>query len=184
MEVKCAHTPDMLREELRAMLAMDGWSLTAGGLAALEAAGSPLAAGRHADAAQVAEARRLMGVPDGMADARFLDILARDARAASRAQSLLMQGSADENGEREPDAVRYTPEWLADVMAAASAACPAMSWRELLWTLPLAAAIHLAGAAARRAGRRTPRPLDEDGLAAAFAAIRTTPHPVDWDAGE
>ncbi len=100
------------------------------------------------------KAADILDIPESEAD-RFLR---RQIAACNCAFEIIQTTPADSFQSSMP---QLGPEWMADLMASAANACPALTPDAMLHGTPLVLLIHLAAAAHRKNGGTTRRPSDD-----------------------
>ena len=157
-KVKSLHTEAMQKAELEAMLGDGRITLTLGLLERLYLAKSPYVLG---GAVEDGDLQVAMGIiPHKRMDAVRFHLQLIDALAtAFRAFEIIVPEPEKEDG-RKSIVETFSPEWLADIINLACSAMPSLTYRQVLWEMPLAMTLHLSVAKGRENGMVTERPAD------------------------
>lgn len=153
IEIPSLHTPEMIREEMEAMLdeSPERPRLTMGALLRLWLTGSPFIHGGDISEDDLCVAQGILG--GGWPASEIVLELSCALRALEIIPRTQGDGASASNAG-------ICPEWACDIYAAACQVSPSMSWEAFLHRLPLALLFHLVAASVRQNGGRTARPAD------------------------
>lgn len=158
-KVESLHTESMVNAELLAMLGSCPIDLTLGTLERLYLLKSPYVLGGNVTNNDLDIARSIVPHDKGMKSMDFHAGLVDALATAFRAFEIIVPDNTPDNG-RKSNIDMFSPEWLADMINMVCAAMPSLTYRQVLWEMPLALVMHLAVSTARKHGQVTERPAD------------------------
>lgn len=158
IQVGSLHTEDMIKAELKQMLLGGESGLTLGMLMLLAMENSPYVYGGVLTEGDLAYAYALSD--RHLSKEKFHEALVADLEAAWRAFEIIAPDPELRQKGKSSKVEMFSPEWLADTVGSICQSMPSLTYREVLWELPLAMATHLAMATSRRNGTLTERPAD------------------------
>lgn len=153
--------------ERRECLGLGAVRLTLGAILLLADAKSPYVYGGTVSADDMDKAKGILDARS-MGDIEFHDALKQALDTAFRIYDIA-EDDPDSKMQRRSAISFASPEWMTDIIAMASAACPSLTLDDLLWEVPLALVIHLQLATTRRNGAITSR---DDGVREALAEMK------------
>lgn len=159
-QVGSLHSEADIANETKAMLGDGDITLTLGLLMRLHLAKSPYITGGQITDSDLDIARAI--VPSRrLGPLEFHEALLKELATAWRAYGIISpsQELPTPRG-RQSQVDLFSPEWLADTINMACAAMPSLTYRQILWEVPLTMVLHLAISTARRNGTITERPAD------------------------
>jgi len=154
------HSEKDIDDELAAMMGDDPLELTLGHVVRLYQIRSPYVMGGAVTQYDMDMARGIVPAPGKWSYNHFHDELIMSIGTAWRAFEIVADSQDMAPKGRQPKVDLFSPEWLADTVAAATQSLPSLTWHGALWELPLAAVLHLALSTYRRNGGITERPAD------------------------
>ena len=158
---------DTLANERRECMGLASIRLTLGAVMLLADCNSPYIYGGTATNADIERAKALLDARS-MDNAEFNAALQQAIDTAFNIYNII-EADNNERPTRRSDIKFASPEWLTDIIAGASQACPAITLHDFLWEVPLALTLHLQLATARRNGTITSR---DDGIKEAIAEMK------------
>ena len=166
IEVQGLHTNEMLKAEVRSMLGAGELNLTLGMLESLWVIGSPYVSLEATTVEPEDVERAYELIPHGeMSAIEFHEALTKALDTAWRAFEIIVPDPLEKQTGRTSEIEIFSPEWFADTISQACHAMPSLTYRQILWEIPLALTLHLAVSTARRNGMITERPKGiEDAL--------------------
>ena len=158
-DVKKLHSEGMVKAELRDMLGAGSLNVTLGMVESLWLLDSPYIVGGKVEEEDLFKAMEL--VPHGgMEPLAFHEALIGSLETAFRAYEIIVPDKDAKNDDKGSEIDTFSPEWLADTVSSACNAMPSLTYRQILWEVPVAMVFHLAISTARRNGCTTRRPDD------------------------
>jgi len=165
IHVDDVHTPEQIAEEVRQCLGASH-PFCLGHVMALSLSKSPYIEGGRVSDSDIALARSIVGLPEKTPLQEVHAIITQAMAAAWRGLEIIQPRPQKGPASQMP---KMGPEWMADIMAGAAEALPSLTYRQLLWEVPLAMTTHLIAAACRKNGSITKRP---DNILAALKMLR------------
>lgn len=157
--VEKLHTDEMVKAEMRDMLGAGSLKVTLGTIESLWLVDSPYLKGGDVKEEDLANAMSLIEHGD-MEPLDFHKTLMDTLDTAWRAFEIIVPNKDSKDDGKHSEIEIFSPEWLADTISQACHALPSLTYREILWELPVAMTFHLAVSTARRNGEITRRPDD------------------------
>jgi len=150
----------MISDELKGMLGAGGLTLTLGMVESLWMLESPYIKGGKVEEQDLARALEL--IPHGeMTPIEFHEALIKELETAFRAYEIIVPDRDEKKNDGKTSEIdTFSPEWLADTISSACSAMPSLTYRQVLWEVPVVMVFHLAVSTARRNGCITRRPDD------------------------
>jgi len=160
IEVRKLHSEEMVSEELRDMLGAGSLTVTLGMVESLWLLDSPYIKGGKVEEADLLKAMEI--IPHGdMEPLKFHDALIQSLDTAFRAYEIIVPEKKDDKDKGKTSEIEtFSPEWLADTISTACSAMPSLTYKQILWEVPVAMVFHLAVSTARKNGCITRRPDD------------------------
>ena len=158
-QVGSLHSEADIQNETKAMLGDGEITLTLGLLMRLHLVKSPYITGGQITDSDLDIARAI--VPSRrLGPLEFHEALLKELATAWRAYEIISPTQELRPQGRQSQVDLFSPEWLADTINMACAAMPSLTYRQILWEVPLAMVLHLAISTDRRNGVITERPAD------------------------
>ena len=158
-EIEKTHTDEMIAHEVQSMLGASKILLTLGMVESLWLLKSPYILGGKIEADDLGKALEI--IPHG--DLQPLDFhtaLLDELAAAWRAYEIIVPDDKPTGDNKHSEIDTFSPEWLADTINQATQAMPSLTYKQILWEVPLTMILHLGISTARRNGAITRRPDD------------------------
>lgn len=164
-ETRYLHGEEQIASELKAMIGASDLKITLGTIAGLKLLESPYLSGGEISLAQILEAYGIIE-HGGMSVEDFHIALQGALDDAFRVFETIVPEKKPEKDHKESKIGLFSPEWFADMIASACGAMPSLTYKQVLYEIPLAMTTHLVVAYARKNGAITERPVDiKDALA-------------------
>jgi len=153
-EVENEHTEEMIEDEVKSCLGASKLKLTLGGVMSLALLHSPYVFGGEATDNDVKVAMSV--IPSDLQPLEFHAELQKEIKSAWRIWEIVVPEPL-KSGGRKSEINLFSPEWMTDII---TGACRGLnvSYKEVLWEIPLAMLFHLSLSSSRQYGLITERP--------------------------
>ena len=172
IKVNGLHSPEMIKEEMREMLGTGDILVTLGMIEGLWLLDSPYIKGGNVTENDLDVAKKVCCAEDGADPIKFHEALVKAIDASCRPFELIVPDSDITKEQKHSEIATFSPEWMSDQISMACMAMPSLTYRQILWEVPMTMITHLAVSTARRHGAITRRPSDVQGALEAFKKMR------------